>query len=308
MLNILENRKAKQDDGPLFTAALSPATRRAKDYVSDRIAKSASGGIITEVVRLTPEIAEELLKLNADNRTLNATTMNRYATDMREGRWDLNGEAIKVSCDGALNDGQHRCHAVIEAGVPIQTFIVFGLPRSTRLTLDQPRPRSSGDFLKMEFGDTDPNNTAAAAALLWAYLNDRPFSGVGRNGATKAQIREVRKDNPGLVNSSHCVSTVSSKRNLSRSELIFFHYVITQIVDEETATQFVYLVRTGDELSTTDPIYRYRETLLGSKLKRGQRIELLFRTWNAWRTKTQNRRGAGRGHVRLMGELPDLEV
>jgi hypothetical protein len=299
---VIENKFGRHDGLPLFTASVTPAARRAKAYLEDRVSRSA-GGMITEVVSMTPELAELLLDRNKNNRPVRESTIGKYATDMVSGAWTLNGEAIKVGTDGDLIDGQHRLNACIGSGCTFQTMIVFGLAPETRVTMDQGAARTAGDYLKMEFGDADSNNIAAAAHYLWAYENRRPMSSVGAHSATKAQIRDVRERHPGLVESAKKVGAVNSKRNLSRSELIFFHYVASKAAGEDAATTFVYLVRTGDELKVTDPIYRYRERVFGSRLRRGERIELLFRTWNAWR-----KRGQTRGPVKLLGELPDLEA
>ena len=57
--------------------------------------------------RITPEMAKEYLGMNTDNyRKLNNGRVLTYSADMKNGKWQMNGESIKFSENGALMDGQ----------------------------------------------------------------------------------------------------------------------------------------------------------------------------------------------------------
>lgn len=60
---------------------------------------------------VTPEMAENILAARGPNRNVSASVINKYARDMLAGRWQLNGQTIKISKDGQLLDGQHRLEA-----------------------------------------------------------------------------------------------------------------------------------------------------------------------------------------------------
>jgi predicted nucleic acid-binding Zn ribbon protein len=68
------------------------------------------------IVYVTPEMAERWLGHNKVNRNLRNRRVDQFARDMRSGRWQLTGEAIKFGKSGNLIDGQHRLWAVIESG------------------------------------------------------------------------------------------------------------------------------------------------------------------------------------------------
>ncbi|KAF7277615.1 hypothetical protein GWI33_002970, partial [Rhynchophorus ferrugineus] len=83
--------------------------------------------IAAQVETITPDLARQYLAFNTHNRNVRSYRVKGYAADMRDGRWTLNGEAIKFSADGTLLDGQHRLQAVIEADVAVQMLVVRGV-------------------------------------------------------------------------------------------------------------------------------------------------------------------------------------
>jgi hypothetical protein len=72
------------------------------------------------LISVTPELAAKWLELNDHNRGVVTARVDQYAADMRRGEWRVNGEAIKISADGKILDGQHRLLAVLEADVAIR--------------------------------------------------------------------------------------------------------------------------------------------------------------------------------------------
>jgi hypothetical protein len=68
------------------------------------------GGLTAQVEEITLEIAERLLQANSLNRRISGPVVERYARDMKAGRWKLNGQTIKISSRGRLLDGHRRIH------------------------------------------------------------------------------------------------------------------------------------------------------------------------------------------------------
>lgn len=107
----------------------------------------------TEVVQVTPELATFLLERNSLNRPVKEYRVYKFAADIKQNRWaGRNGETIKFSTEGELLDGQHRLWAVVEAGVPVEMMVVFGLAAETRTTIDIGTTRSVADFFRMMDG------------------------------------------------------------------------------------------------------------------------------------------------------------
>lgn len=107
------------------------------------------------LVQMTPAMAAALLERNPQNRKLAPERINAYAEDMRAGAWHLNSQSIGLGRDATLLDGQHRLHGVVRAQCTVPMFVACGLSPSARGTIDQGRPRSIGDNLRIL--EKDPN-------------------------------------------------------------------------------------------------------------------------------------------------------
>ena len=80
---------------------------------------------------ITPEIAREMLTHNTNNyRAISKTVVSRYVDEIQGNCWEANGDTIVFNEDGVLLNGQHRLTAVAEAGKPIVSLVVRGIPDS----------------------------------------------------------------------------------------------------------------------------------------------------------------------------------
>ena len=78
----------------------------------------------TRIELVTPEAAQKYLSRNIHNyRPFRQNVAAEYAEDMKNGRWESNGEAIVFDRDGVLKDGQHRLSAIVQSGMP-QTMVI----------------------------------------------------------------------------------------------------------------------------------------------------------------------------------------
>jgi len=126
----------------------------------------------TEVVKVTPAIAEQYLSKNIKNRSISQSRVSGYANDMKEGRWLFNPNPVSFDVTGELIDGQHRLLAVIESGCEIDMLILYGAPEASKAIIDFNRPRSASDILKIE-GYADANNISALAKKIIAVENGK---------------------------------------------------------------------------------------------------------------------------------------
>lgn len=300
MLHVASRQAAGKPlaDTPLFSEAHVAEARRARAWLQDRIDRSAREGSFTETISLSPVIAELLLERNEHNRNLRQRAVDTYATDIAGGNWCFNGEAIKVSVEGLLNDGQHRCHAVIKAARSIRTNVTFGLERDSRMTVDQGAVRTAGNYLSMA-GHESSNHLAAVAALTWQYENLGIID--NKRPPTKTQINQTVEDHPGFADSIKAIPS-GARVGRSRSVLAFCHYIIAKRSKSHADSFFLRLVL-GDGLSRKDPIYHCRERLLAaSKMRAEEKVEIIFRTWNALRRNQVQTKCSP-----VLGELPKIE-
>lgn len=275
--------------------------RRMRAWLAERINRALDEGLITEEVMITPVLARVMLERNPGNRNLRAAGVERLATDIRNDDWALNGESIKFSECGWVNDGQHRLNAIIAAGRAIRSLVTFGCTRESRMTLDQGHIRTPGDFLSMD-GQPQAEATAATVALLWQYEARGAISHQSSARPTKVQIVEASRNHPDVIESVRVAPNNGINLVGGRSLLAFCHYVFAKR-DKAAADAFIRRLVIGDELTAKDPIFVCRQRLLSDRrLKVNEKAELIFRTWNT------HRRGRKCSIVKLLGALPPVEA
>ncbi len=89
-----------------------------------------------EIVQVTPKMAEKWLEGNVHNRPVRDEIVDKYAEEMKEGRWRLTHQGIAFDDKGVLIDGQHRLFAVWRSGVTVPMVVTRGLPREAQYAID----------------------------------------------------------------------------------------------------------------------------------------------------------------------------
>lgn len=248
--------------------------------------KKGKKALTTQVVELTPALARVLLERNPGNRHLSDVVVESYARDIEHGLWQFNGESVVVADDGLLNDGQHRCAAVIRAEKAIPIVLVIGARRATRETLDQGRTRTASDYLAMR-GLINTNQLAAATGFIWQHRLRGAIWSSGK--PTKSEIVQMVDEYPSIRESVNFVQIKGADAYGGRSMLAFCHWTFwhaySDAPDRATADTFVVALVQGAGLSARSPILYCRNRLVTERgrLRTNDRAELLFRTWNAWR-------------------------
>jgi hypothetical protein len=107
----------------------------------------------SRVVEISPAIALALLERNRTNRSVARNRVAMLAHDMCAGAWEIGNNALGIGEDGELFDGQHRLLAVVRSNQTVKMPVMRGLSRGARATIDQGRPRSVGDNLRILDGE-----------------------------------------------------------------------------------------------------------------------------------------------------------
>lgn len=243
-------------------------------------------GPSAQVMTVTPEFAQELLRRNTHNRKLRDRAIADYARDMKAGHWSLNGEAIKVAADGTVLDGQHRLRAVIDSGTPVEMFVVMGLDPTTQETMDSGRKRTTGDVMSLR-SEENAHTLAAVLRRIWAWeQGDYRFK--GRQAPTTAECSALLAAHPEIRRSAEvAVRTRNLFPHIPQSILGTAHYLLTAI-DAEQAPWFFQRIADGADLHLGHPILALRarvtsERLDTVRLPEDRYMAYLIRTWNAVR-------------------------
>jgi hypothetical protein len=242
--------------------------------------------ITYSVENITPQVAEALLSRNTMNRPLARHTVERYAADMKAGRWQVNGEDLLIADDGTLLNGQHRLRAVIMAGVAVPFGVKRGLPRGTFVTLDAGRVRRASDVLALT-GVQHANTVAAAAKIALLFEQGRGI----REDCPRQEVTEYAADaaNAYLAPAAQMARSATRGCNLTASPLaavVFLAnragYFAAEVAD------FLQGLATGEGLVKGDPRLTLREWATAERMRSRSNLgsETCFsataRAWTAY--------------------------
>lgn len=105
--------------------------------------------IESKIIMVTPELAKAWLKNNfPDNRHLNLSRVNKYATAMINNEWEI-GDDLRFDIEETLVNGQHRLHAVVKANKPVPFRVSVGFPRKSIHTFDRGSTRTLANVCQL---------------------------------------------------------------------------------------------------------------------------------------------------------------
>lgn len=255
-------------------------------------------GISSEIETITPETAREMLAKNTNNRAMNNRTVRYYEMQMKNGQWDLNGEAIIIANDGTLLDGQHRLEAVSRSGVTIDSVVTRGVQRNVFTTIDNGKSRGHADCLTIAGYEHDTKTLAASARVSMFFGNDGIFRVHGAGG--KKVANRVSPEDIVLYVDKHPGLQDSQKKLLKKvmklippAIAIGCHYAFSML-DGEKADYFFDRLCTGSDLSEGNPILALRNRLISQRgdgrAGEGHRRMLTYyvvHAWNAYMAERQ---------------------
>jgi hypothetical protein len=102
-----------------------------------------------EVLMVTPELAEQMLKTSTGNRKLRQWYVDLLASAMRRGEWRLTSQGAGFDEEGHLKDCHHRLTACVKSGVTIPLAVVYGLPLDAYEVIDTGMIRTYADRLNL---------------------------------------------------------------------------------------------------------------------------------------------------------------
>lgn len=186
--------------------------------------------IRSTVEKITPEVAAKILEdsKTIQNRNVSDHHVEWLTSQMRDGRWVLNGEAIIVDEDGQLLDGQHRLWAVVNSGITIESLVTRGVERKAFPTIDTGAARTSSNTLTMT-GEKNTKVLAAALGLLHRYDQGKMLWSLKPSGFSPAVGLALLKQHPEMRDAVEWACAQGSNpilRKVSKSPLAFLRYLI----------------------------------------------------------------------------------
>lgn len=242
------------------------------------------------------ETASHLLTRNKLNRRLDPARVSRYVSDMKNGYWCMNGDAIRFDEEGNLADGQHRLVAVVKSDTK-QTFIIIeNVHNESKRTIDTGKSRTGSDVLSMfaNVGVRDSGVISSAICKLICYEKGLAigYSGASTQYLSNASIEEYFKKNSDLITTSlDFINSIidSHALVLSRAESLFLHVIFSRI-DAEKANVFMKKIITGIgvEEDTNEALLRSILTKRALKTVKVSSSDMAYTIIKAW---NRNKKG-----------------
>lgn len=253
--------------------------------------------IQSTVELIDPERARELIDRSVEfvNRPVRPSAVERYAREMSNGRWKLNGEAVVIDEAGVVIDGQHRLHACVRAGVAFETIVVSNVPRSAFDTLDIGLARTTADYLH-EIGIARSKFAAPACRIAGAVSYATGEVG-GWQGYMKSLTREELAEIANTVRGKMILDAITPALRISRNLGIqgaatWLAVAITDIrlAQPELAEEFLERLGDGLMLRPGSPLIACRRYLMSAsgyvRVQSGLRpcigLAIVFKTFNSW--------------------------
>lgn len=238
--------------------------------------------ITSEIVTVTPDMAEAWLEKNENNRYPSKSVIAKFARDMKAADWQLTGDAIRFDTDGRLLDGQHRLMACIRADAPFTTFVMYGLDPLTQDVMDTGKPRRIADVLSLR-GITNATLLGGTLRALVAY-RDGIYSIRTATISTAAMIHAFER-HPNITKSVTLCANGMPKAS-PRAAIAIMHYLASFHLDQgEAADRMIQVFRTGIPSYDGDVIHVLRERFIrfsgaGQRLNQEIASATVLYAWN----------------------------
>ena len=246
----------------------------------------------TKVMTITPTIAQGWLNGATDfiNRPVKESVILKYARDMQNGLWHMNGEALKFARRNGseiLIDGQHRALACVRSNTSFTSLVVFGVNEERYTSMDSGTLRQPSDFLSRA-GHQYVHAVVSAARMLFAEIATGNPTHRGKGSvATNQEILDLVGSTPELEDSAVAIYNAAGGHSklLPSSIAVYLHFRFGQ-VDADCRDSFFEGLYVGAGLKAKSPLLLLRNRLVdnfssATKLTLTTRTALAIKAWNA---------------------------
>lgn len=242
----------------------------------------------SEIRKITPQIAAEMLKRNSGNRPITDRHVRFLVNEMKNGNWMFDGQPIRFSEGGTLLDGQHRLTAIIESDTTHEFLVVTGIAKEAFKVMDTGKNRTAGEVFTLD-GVANGNDLAAATRIIINIKSDI----YGRNSAhdrpSNSDILNFFHEHPSIKDNFNGVRVLYEGFNkvLTMSQIIAYRYLMAERHALQSETFWSKLCH-GLGLEEGSPIKVLRHKLISDKLSKAslptsEKVALIFKAWNFYR-------------------------
>lgn len=232
---------------------------------------------------ITPEIAAKWLESNYSNRPLRQAHIDALARDITNGDYRLTGDPIRFDSNGDLFDGQHRLWAIIQADLPVESYVARGLDPAVKQIVDTGAKRTLGDALALT-GEHSTHLLAGIINIVWKFDRDGYSSNVS---PTHLEAMEWLAQNREVIDAVGIAGQVRASLKVAPSP-VGAAFFLNARTDASASAAFWEAAATGEGLAAGDPVLALRRWVYGMLAKRDKpqaRVQLAYYlvAMNAWR-------------------------
>lgn len=255
-------------------------------------------GVKVGMIELTPAIAADFLaRVPKRQRKKTERTIKKYVADLKAGAWPFLADVIRFNYDDELIDGQHRCQAVLDSGISIQTLVVFGLEPEAIVPMDSGLTRTFQTLLEMEEHVENAGVVAALTLRVWHWTHGNygekgiarvispQYLGVTPSVEQLWVVYRGMKDE--LVECSKHGASLSRYFRRSAGPAVFaFSWMLLRKLDLDEGEAFFWALKNnqggvGPEMPLNQLNRKLTQMPIGDKKPRPWVFQhLIFQTWN----------------------------
>lgn len=237
---------------------------------------------------ITPEIAGRLLEKNTNNRKPSPRVVEALAIQIRRGEWMEDASTIRIDRNLVLADGQHRLMAIVATGIPIATYVHFGVNPNAFTVMDRGKKRGHSDDLYVA---QEKNTTLLAATL---RLIDLDAVGqlvlAGKGVPLSKPLFDILANHPDVRESvayAHARSGFWKEVSFHYCVLAFCHYRFHQI-NRPVAEDFFEKLTYGTNLQAGSPVLTLRNRIMSATIGKENlltnvTLAFMIKSWNHFR-------------------------
>jgi hypothetical protein len=266
---------------------------------------------------VTPELAQKLLDSavpveapegqKQQNRKISPRVVITLSEEIRKGRWVFNGAPILLNEQGVMIDGQHRCTAIVETGIGVESLIVRNVSQAAQDVTDVGRKRTFADKLRMQ-GYHNHIALANTVRLHWAlevgFLPPRGYGSVRYRpeGSIPLLDQRFKEDVEGYIAATRMGEQARKNASANTAGASVFYYRVSRLPTEseeeaealrQDIDMFFEKLKFGQDLADGDPILALRRNFSKTNPKRPkmhyEHYALMVKAWNYWRRGRQVR-------------------
>ncbi|MFF7414870.1 MULTISPECIES: hypothetical protein [Streptomyces] len=248
------------------------------------------GNFVSRIVKVTPEIAATFLSRDSVNRRLDMGQVRALAETILRGEWKLTHQGIAFDETGALLDGQHRLHAIIEANAPVEMLVFDGVARDVFPVLDTGKRRSAADTL-LSTGAKYLHllSSTIRHVILFKTMPHDPWSGARAHVSNDRILAAYNEDRDRYGEAVTIGRELSKHLFASQTAAAVGFFVTTDVAPAADIDEWISGLKSGASLDPGDARLALREVprdtqKRGSKRRMGMRdqVAIYIKAWNAW--------------------------